>query len=279
MKNKYSFLLVAALATALTACDSEARKEEKAAQALAAEAQTNFDNGNYETAIALVDSIDKAYPAQVAVRRSAIPLRTKALKEYSEQKLVQTDSLVTVLQAAIGEFTDVMHHVKGDDDLDGYYVVKSAYNPDFYNFIGIQPRVSDLDYSFYIVASVADKKVGVTQIVLSSPDGQMASTAIPAESERAGDADAFGSDIASFRAEEVAELASWAADNSAAINKLTIKGSLGEVETKLTPAQVSAISTAWRFADVASRLQKAMRLKEKLEKQLVLARDQELNLE
>ena len=91
MKNRYSILLAAALAVGLNSCDSEARKEEKAARALAAEAQTNFDNGNYETAIALVDSIDKAYPAQVEVRRAEIPLRAKALKEFSEHKLVQTD--------------------------------------------------------------------------------------------------------------------------------------------------------------------------------------------
>lgn len=271
--------MAAVAAAAFSSCDSEARKEERASRELVEQVQVNVDNGNYEKALALIDSLDKAYPAQVESRRSVIPLRAKAMKEYSEQRLMQTDSLVTVLQSSIGEFTDVMHHVKGDDDLDGYYVVKSAYNPDFYNFTGIQPRVSDLDYSFYIVASVADKKVGVTQIVLSSPSGQMASVAIPADSERAGDVDAFGSDIASFRTEEVADLASWAADNADAINKLIIKGSVGEVETKLSAAQVSAISTAWRFADIASRLQHALRLKEKLEKQLVLARDQEINLE
>lgn len=278
--NDRKFLVfAAACAVALTSCDSQARRDQEAAQALVDQAQQNIDSGNYENAIALIDSIDRAYPSQVECRRSAIPMRAKALKGYSEQRLMQTDSLVTVLQASIGEFTDVMHHVKGDADLDGYYVVRSAYNPEFASSPGMQVRVSDLDYSFYIVASSGEKRIGVNQIVLSSPQGEMASTAIPEDSPRAGDTDAFGSDIASFRSEEVADLAAWAADNASSINRLVIKGSLGEVETKLSSAQTSAISTAWRFADIASRLQQGLRLKEKLEKQLVLARDQELNLE
>lgn len=249
------------------------------ARNLAGQANTCYENGEYETAISLIDSLNKAYPAQVELRRELIPLRAKAMKAYSEESLVRTDSLVTVLQAQIAGYSDVMHHVEGDDDLDGYYVVKSTYNPDLSAFTGIQPRVSDLDYSMYIIASSADKRVGVTQIVLSSPDGQMASTAIPEDSERAGDTDAFGSDIASFRAEEVADLAAWAAENAASVNRLIIRGSLGEVEVKLTPAQVAALGTAWQFAEVASKLQTAVRLKDKLEKQLVLARDQEINLE
>ncbi len=278
--NNFKFLiLAAACSVALTSCDSQARRDREAARDLVEQAQQNIDNGNYENAIALIDSIDKAYPSQVECRRSAIPMRAKALKCFSEQRLLQTDSLVTVLQASIGEFTDVMHHVEGDEDLDGYYVVRTAYNPEFASSPGIQVRVSDLDYSFYIVASSGEKRIGVTQIVLSSSDGEKASAAIPEDSPRAGDTDAFGSDVASFRSEEVAELAAWAADNASAINRLVIKGSLGDVETKLSPAQASAISTAWRFADIASRLQQGLRLKEKLEKQLVLARDQELNLE
>ncbi len=276
--NKFGFLCLAA-AVGLASCDSEARREKEAAGELVRQATDNFENGDYESTLALIDSLDKAYPGQVEARRSAIPLRAKAMKEYSEKCLLQTDSLVTVLQAAIGEFTDVMHHVEGDDDLDGYYVVKAGYNPDLYTSAGVQARVSDLDYSFYIVASAGDKKVGVTQIVISSPDGERASVALPEDSPRAGDTGAFGSDIASFRQEEVADLAAWAADNASSINRLVIKGSIGQTETKLTPAQASALGTAWRFADVASRLQKAVRLKDKLERQLVLARDQEINLE
>lgn len=279
INNRNSLILAAACAVALVSCDSQATRDREAAQALVEQARQNIDSGNYENAIALIDSIDRAYPSQVECRRSAIPMRATAMKGYSEQRLMQTDSLVTVLQASIGEFTDVMHHVKGDGDLDGYYVVNTAYNPEFASSPGMQVRVSDLDYSFYIVASSGEKRIGVTQIVLSSPEGAKASAAIPDDSPRAGDIDAFGSDIASFRSEEVAELAAWAADNTSAINRLVIKGSLGEVETKLSSAQVSAIATAWRFADIASRLQQALRLKEKLEKQLVLARDQELNLE
>lgn len=279
MTNKHYFLLAAAVAVAFSACDSEARRRQSEALNLAGQANTCYDNADYETAIALIDSLNRAYPDQVDTRRELIPLRTKALKAYSEESLVRTDSLVTVLQAEIAGFTDVMHHVEGDDDLDGYYVVKDSYNPDLSSFTGIQPRVSDLDYSLYLLASSADKRVGVTQIVLSSPDGQMASTAIPEDSERAGDTDAFGSDIASFRYDEVADLVAWAADHTASINRLTIRGSLGEVDVKPTPAQIAALGTAWRFAQVASKLQAAVRLKDKLERQLVLARDQEINLE
>lgn len=276
--NFYLALAVAAFIV-LPACDSKDKRDREAAQALLEQVSMNLEQQRFETALDLIDSLDRTYPRQVESRRATIPLRTKAMKGFSEQRLLQTDSLVTVLQMSIAEFQDQMQHVKGDVDLDGYYVVKAAYNPDFSASTGIQARVSDLDYSFYIVAASGDKKVGVRQIVLSSPDASKASEAIPENSGRIGDTDEFGSDIASFRMEEVADLAAWTTENASAINRLVIKGSLGEVEIKLSPAQVSAITTAWRFADIASRLQQGLRLKEKLEKQLVLARDQELNLE
>lgn len=278
--SRYSVLACAtAAAMMLTGCESEAKREKEAAEALVAQVNENLEQRRYETALELIDSLDRAYPRQVESRRALIPMRVTAMKGFSEERLLQTDSLVTVLQMSIGEFGDLMHHVDGDVDLDGYYVVKSAFNPDFSSSTGIQARVSDLDYSFYIVAASGDNKIGVSQIVLSTPDASKASEAISEDSGRMGDTDKFGSDIASFRKEEVADLASWATDNVSRINRLTIKGTLGDVDVKLSPAQVEAISTAWRFADIASRLQQALRLKEKLEKQLVLARDQELNLE
>lgn len=276
-KNSLAFL--AAIPLVLTACDSQAKQEKKAAQSLVEQVSENLEQQRFETALALIDSLDKAYPQQIESRREAIPLRTKAIKGYSEQRLLQTDSLVTVLQMSIADFQDLMHHVDGDIDLDGYYVVKSAYDPHFSSSTGLQARVSDLDYSFYIVAASNDKKVGVRQIVLSTPDASKASEAISEGSGRTGDTDKFGADVASFRSEEVADLAAWTAENAARIDRLTIRGTLGDAEVKFTPAQAQAIATAWRFSDIASRLQQALRLKEKLEKQLVLARDQELNLE
>lgn len=277
--SKYALIFAASGSLAITACDSDAKREKQAAEALVEQVNENLARDNFETALELIDSINKTYPSQIESRKAVTPLRVKAMKGYSEQRLVQTDSLATVLQMSIAEFEDVMQHVKGDIDLDGYYVVKSDFNPDFSSSTGIQARVSDLDYSFYIVAASGDKKIGVRQIEFSTPDASMASKAIREDSGRIGDTDEFGSDIASFRSDEVADLAAWTVDNASRINRLTIRGTLGDVDVKFSPSQAQAIATAWRFADIASRLQQALRLKEKLEKQLVLARDQELNLE
>lgn len=277
--NKFSLFVASCVAISLLACDSQGKREKEAAESLVEQVNVNLEQERYEEALELIDSINKAFPQQIESRRAVMPLRVKAMKGFSEQRLAQTDSLVTVLQMMIAEFDGKMHHVKGDADLDGYYVVESVYNPDFSSSTGIQVRVSDLDYSFYIVAASDRKKIGVRQIALSTPDASKESKSIPENSERMGDTDAFGSDVASFRTEEVADLAAWATENAPQINRLLIKGALGDVEVKFSPAQAEAIATAWKFADIASRLQQAMRLKQKLEKQLILARDQELNLE
>lgn len=77
----------------------------------------------------------------------------------------------------------------------------------------------------------------------------------------------------------MAEIGIWCSEHPGSTATLTLVGKAGQAEKPLTAAQVDAIAKAWQFSQVAYKLKRAKMLREKLERQLVITRDQEVNLE
>ena len=271
---KKSILLLSLIA--LASCKSA---DQKAAESLIAQAQECISQKNYTTAIALIDSLNATYPQQIEARVESSTLRNKAIREYTEQQSLVADSIIALLTPKIEEYEGKFEHVPGKDGMAGYFVAKIAYVPDFSATTGIEARVSDADYSFYMVASSNDKRIGVTQIALDTDAGVGAvSVAIDTSDSRSGDTDRFGIDLATFATSEVSQLAEWAAANASAITAFTLKGKAGDVTKPMSPAQAEAIGFTWNFSQVAYRLHHAHRLSEKLERQMIIARDHDANL-
>lgn len=164
-----------------------------------AEATDSITAAKYQGALALLDSVDRTYPDQIEARKKVTALRVQAMKEYSEKQLAAADSVIASLEPKLSAYDGIFDQVEGTDDINGYLVSKQGHIANFSNTTGIEARVSDADYSFYITAHSADKKIGVTQVVLTGADGsQVESTALSADDPRAGDTDKFGTDLASF---------------------------------------------------------------------------------
>lgn len=225
-------------------------------------------------AMALMDSVDKLYPSQIEARRKVTAMRPKAIEMASIQQIAKADSIIAATQLQLAELEPKMKHIDGGD-LDGYYVADGAGKGSFMNATGIQARVNDDNFTFYIVAQTRGKKIGINQIALNTATGEVQSQQIPAGSARVVDIE--GSELATFLAEEVADLGAWAADNAADIKGAMIFGSKGNQRVALTPAQARAIADAWQYSSAKMRHTNALMLREKLDRQLQVARDQIAN--
>lgn len=269
MCNATKFLAIAALAASTLVSCGDPDKDK--VDGLLVEINQSLEAGDYNKALALMDTIDQHYPQQIEARRQVTALRPKGIEKQTLAMMASADSAIVFAQADLEGLESLMKHIPGDD-LEGYYVVAAAYNPAFINTTGVEARVNDADYTYYIVAQTIGKRQGISAVELNAESGaSMQSDAIPADSERRFDIE--GSESAVFIPEEVEALGQWAQDagNLTSARIITAKGG---VDVKLKGAQQSAFGTAWRYADARRRLYDATNRRAMLERRLQIARDQ-----
>lgn len=274
MYNAFSTpLALAACALLLAACAKQ-DPDKLAADDLIGRIEIELQASRPISAMALMDSVDKLYPSQIEARRKVTAMRPKAIEMASIEQIAKADSIIAATQLQLAELEPRMKHIDGGD-LDGYYVADGAGKGAFMNATGIQARVNDDNFTFYIVAQTRGKKIGINQIALNTATGEMLSQQLPAGSARVVEIE--GSELATFLAEEVADLGAWAADNAADIKGAMIYGAKGSQRVALTPDQARAIAAAWQYSSAKMRHTNALMLREKLDRQLQVARDQIAN--
>lgn len=271
-----NILIISGLAVALCNCTGGANDEKQARMLLEA-ATRQLQHNMPDSALSMLDSLDKKYPSQVRIRREAMPLRAKAITASLENKIFETDSLIIVYQTEVDKLMPLFDHsdVSGAN---GYYYMKGAYGPNLNMSDGVQARLSDIDFSYYIVAANTGNKIGINQITLSSPTGSVSSAVIPESDGRRGDTDKYGTDFATFSPSESDTIGAWAFNNSNNIQSVTISGDLGSKEFSLSGPKAEQFGNTWRLGVVGAKLSKARRLKEKLDRQIIIARDHNVNL-
>lgn len=274
MYNAFSTpLALAACALLLAACAKQ-DPDKLAADDLVGRIEIELQASRPISAMALMDSVDKLYPSQIEARRKVTAMRPKAIEMASIEQIAKADSIIAATQLQLAELEPRMKHIDGGD-LDGYYVADGAGKGAFMNATGIQARVNDDNFTFYIVAQTRGKKIGINQIALNTATGEMLSQQLPAGSARVVEIE--GSELATFLAEEVADLGAWTADNAADIKGAMIYGAKGSQRVALTPDQARAIAAAWQYSSAKMRHTNALMLREKLDRQLQVARDQIAN--
>jgi len=268
MSNAVNKTVLALLAAASIASCSTENPQKKEAEQLLAQINNEYAAGNYTQALALMDTLDTRYHDQLEARREVTAIRPKAIEKATIERIAEADNLIAAATAEIDSLSPMMRHISGDD-LDGYYVVAEAYDPTFINRNGIEPRVNDADFRYYVVAQSKSKKIGLNQVALNSTSEQVQTPVIPETSERVISLE--GSEMASFLPEESDTLGRWAAGHI--VSGATLMGSKSHVAVKLSQKQAGAFATAWRFANAKQRLRSALILREKLDRQLQTARD------
>lgn len=267
-------ILAAAISGVLSGCGDS---DHNHARSMLGEAKILMDCNMPDSALILLDSLDKKFPSQIEIRREAMALRANAMTVSLEKKIFETDSIIIVYQNEVDKLMPMFEHAEVSG-ANGYYYMKGAYGPGLSKSSGVQARLSDIDFSYYIVAANSDEKIGISQITLFSPTGSISSVEIPATDSRRGDTDKYGTDFASFSSSEADTLGAWAFNNGNMITSVTVSGSRGSRDFVLSGPKAEQFGSAWRLGIAGAKLYAARRLKEKLERQVIISRDHAVNL-
>lgn len=268
MNKMFFAALSAALSISVFSCGKKADPE---AEGLLARAQAAFDNADYDGARSLLDSLQKAYPAEVGVQRSGMALRPKVIEQLTLAEIQRTDSAIAAEKLEADRLKGTLRWVKTPGMIEGYWTYGKTYRPDFMNTTGIEPRVSEIG-EFYIVSSVNPAKgLKHTAISVSGNGGRAETAPVPYDGESNYRID--GGEIITFSPQASDTIGAFAFSNQGAPLTLNFIGS-GNRSMKLTTDQAAAISAAYRYSKITIDARERTVNRQRLEKQLAIARDQ-----
>jgi hypothetical protein len=158
--------------------------------------------------------------------------------------------------------------VKPSSNLAGYYVSKND-TKDFASCACVQARVNtgdDAQDTPWTLAVNAGKNIALNKIVITLADGSNFAIDVPVSDGT----------MASIAPERVNELGEYLTEKPQTATA-TVSGGKGSVNIKLSAADCEAISASWQFATLKDNLRRALIERERLERQLQIARDQKAN--
>ena len=261
-------VVVAGLLLALSSCGKSS--ETVSAEALLAEAAGRLEAGDAAGANLLIDSLQAAYPAQTDVQREALVLRPKVMEALIVRKLESTDSLVAVYTADNQRLSPKMKKVTDKELVESYYVPASVYNAEFMNTTGVQPRVDEVG-QFFLISSVSGRKLRHESLSFKSAAGEVSTGSVPTGSDMNFSVD--NTEMITFSPEQCDTIGQFVTASAGSPVTLTFHGK-SNFSQKLTPAQVQAIADAYAFSQSIIRARDLTVQREKLERQLQVARDQ-----
>lgn len=269
MNCKY-IILPSAIFLSLAAACSGNKGTTSEATAMLDQATASFEAADYQTAISLLDSLQKAYPSEIEVQRQALALRPKVIEKETLLKISTNDSLSALDKIEAEKLKPKMKWVKNPRMPEGYWTATEGYSADFMNSTGIQGRVSEIG-EFFIVSSV--KGGGVNHTSVSLADGQ-ASVSTP---EVAYDGESNyrigGSEIITFSPAQSDTIGQFVFAHAGRPLTLTFNGK-SRKSVKLTPAQVSGLADAYAYSKAINNGRQLAVERQRLEATLQVARNQ-----
>lgn len=148
---KYLFVVIGI--AVIVSCSSGKSQQTIEAEDLVEQARTAIDDGDYETAMQVLDSLDTNYKSQVDAIRESLVLRPRAVVLEGRVALEALNDEFMADSIRLDSLAMLMRHVN-IPGTEGYLIAKSAGNGDFMSTTGISGRVDELG-RFYLVSSVA----------------------------------------------------------------------------------------------------------------------------
>jgi hypothetical protein len=239
------------------------------AQQLFDDASAAFEATDYTRATALLDSLQKNYPAEVELQRQGMALRPKVIEKATLLKISTNDSLSTLAQLSAQQSKGKLKWIKTPRMVEGYWVASQGYNADFMNTTGIQGRVSEIG-EFYIVSS-AKPSVNHTSIALSNGSETVATETVPYDGE--SNYRINGGEIITFSPQQSDTIGQFAAANAGRPLTLSFRGKASK-SVKLTAQQVAALADAYTYAHAVTSGRDLATERQRLEATLQVARNQ-----
>lgn len=261
------------LALIAAGCSSNKSEEKSEGMKLFEAANAAVEAGEADLCIQLLDSLDHNYSADTEAARNSIMLRPKAIELQCLNQIVVNDSVIKAEQTRVDSIMPLMKKISLRA-VDGYWVDKASYNPDFMNSTGISGRVSVIG-EFYIVSCVNGGNPNYSSISIENGSDKVTSETVASDNAR--NYSHGGARIISFTPAESDSLGHFVVNNRNA-KSLTVRfNGKGNRTVKLTPKQINGIATAYQFANAVNLLRTATINSERLQKRLELSRQQQIS--
>lgn len=242
--------------------------DSKAARELISQAETMSETGDYAGALAMLDSVDSRYAAEVEVRRDAMSLRPRIMEQLTLKELSTADSIIAELTIEADAVKDVMAFV--EDSFEGYYTTTALKGKIPAEKTGLYARMSP--DGLYTVVSSCPKGTGSTAVGLKSGDDEVMSARVMPDGER--NDRSRGVEIINFMPSECDTLGAFAERHAGAEIKATFFGDKKNHTITLPKDQAEALGSVHKASVIVGRLHRAQLEKTRLERQLDVARSQ-----
>lgn len=267
--------MIAGLAIAGSGCSS--KSEYPDARNLLAKAENDFNSGNYASSIALLDSLQKTFPAETALQREAMAMRPKVIEAEATKALAAVDSTYNADIETLKSLKTQLKWIKTPGMIEGYWIAPEVYRSDFMNTTGIEARVSEIG-EFYIVSSVnpaGNLKHQSIGLKTSAGNARTQNVAYDGESNyRIG-----GAEVITFspaQSDTIGMVARNAVEaNQAAGASVIFYGVKGEKSVKISPAVLKGIGKAYAYSAATIRARDLQVERERLNRTIEIARRQQ----
>lgn len=257
----------------LSACGGS--KENSDARQLLTDATASFQNGDYNRATMLLDSLQKGFPEEIALQREALALRPQVIEQLAIAKIASVDSMSKIDRSMMEQLKPTLKWVKTPGMIEGYWTDSKSFNPNFMNSTGIEARVSEIG-QFYIVSSANPSSIKHTSITLTLGDKSVATASVPYDGEsnyRIG-----GGEVITFSPEQSDTIGAFAAQilSGPALKNMSItfNGEKGKKTVKLTEAQAQGIKSAYLYSSALIRARDNEVERQRLERTIEIAKRQ-----
>ncbi len=267
------FLSIISILIAMCLMSSCGDDSNKRAESLLTSAEESFANHDFDKTLTLLDSIDRAFPKAIEIRKKAMNVRPKAIEGALVNKIALNDSILAI-NLLIGDSL-CRNLTKVDNPIEPYYISKSDANAvSQYTIEGLHGRVAP-DGMFYMIAS-SKGKTPFTTVTLESDNQSAQTTVVNPDGERNKILDS--NRVVTYIAGECDAIGKFLTTNPSATVKVSLKN--GDKTIKqfiLSKNQQKGIIETYLTAETFKKCHLLQIEKNKLEKQLTLSRQQIAN--
>ena len=257
-------LFAVAITLAVCSCGNSQRE---AATELSLSAENEVKAGNYEGAIALLDTLDNRYASEIEVRKSAMKFRAMAVEGLTIRRITAVDDTLAILKAKMDELETKFDYVENPGKgLGGNFVAKELVKGSY----DILPRINDEGY--FTISVKIPRQIGFEHITFigngtAATDNISSSRLVTVEN----------SEMTVLQQEDVAQAMEWLVSRTNA-DSYELVGTKSTIKQKLSSNMLNALVTTWQFAQAKQAYRLALIEREKLERKLQLCRDQLANV-
>lgn len=265
--------IIAAIALSGISCGNSGKTSDEA-EAMLNEAQQMSDEGRYDSAVVMLDSLCKTRPTETDAVKQAMHLKAQTLEKSFVAQMAQVDSIIAANAPIVEQIAPMLKGVKTPEMVEGYRVVASIAGKELINRTDIEPRIDD-GGNLYIVSLLHGVSAQHDRLRVSCSAGSAETKAVPYDKSRNyrfGD-DGVSNEMVTFRYDECADFCQFIADNADAKLSLTFVGKKQHT-VPLSNALKRAIVESYRYSTAIRTGMRAEHDKLLLTKKIEIARRQ-----